>query len=119
MTPKQNGGTATPFLTVALVSLVALTLGAPLVWSFMFAGLGALTWLIAAFGWLPGDWFVNNLTLLGTVAAAVALPVVAWALYRVLPRVVAVERELATQGSFVPTLGLPASKAPAPSASTR
>jgi hypothetical protein len=113
MTPTQSGGAASPSLPVALVALVALTLGAPLVWSFAFAGLGALTWLVAAFGWLPGGWFVSNLSLLGTVAAAITAPVVAWALYRILPRVVAVERELATQRSFAPTVGSQAAKPPA------
>ena len=100
-------------LTVALVVLVAVTLGAPLVWSFAFSGLGALAWLIAAFGWLPGDWFVVNLGLLGIVAAVIAAPVMAWVLYRVVPRVAKVERELSQQRSF-----LPSGAGKAPSAAT-
>lgn len=107
-TPSNDRGN--PALNVGLVLLVALTLGAPLICSFAFAGLGAVVWLMAAFGWLPGDWFVSNLNLLGTTAAAITAPVIAWVLYRMFPRVTAAERELSAQKWFVPTLAPPAAK---------
>ncbi|MFM2130150.1 MAG: hypothetical protein RL477_1696 [Pseudomonadota bacterium] len=106
--PTNARGSAT--LNIGLVLLVTLTLGAPLICSFTFAGLGALVWLVAAFGWLPGDWFVNNLNLLGTTAAVITAPVIAWVLYRVFPRVVAAEQELSAQKWFVPNLTPPSPK---------
>jgi hypothetical protein len=100
---NPEAGSKAP-VTVVLVATVALTLGAPLVWSFAFSGLGALTWLIAAFGWLRPDWFVLNLGLLGIVAAVITAPVMAWVLYRILPQVLKVERQLSLQRSFLPNL---------------
>lgn len=106
MTDSQAGASGNPTTNIVLVAVVSLTLGAPLLWSFAFAGLGALTWLMAAFGWLPGDWFVTNLALLGTASAVIAAPIMAWTLYRFLPRVAVVERDLTRQRSFVPNAGV-------------
>lgn len=111
MTDLQAGASGNPTTNIVLVAVVSLTLGAPLMWSFAFAGLGALTWFAAAFGWLPGDWFVTNLALLGTAAAVIAAPIMAWTLYRFLPQVAVVERDLTQQRSFAPTARTP--KAPA------
>ncbi len=107
MTDSQAGASGNPTTNIVLVAVVSLTLGAPLLWSFAFAGLGALTWLVAAFGWLPGDWFVTNLTLLGTASAVIAAPIMAWTLYRFLPQVAVVERDLTRQRSFVATARTP------------
>ncbi len=81
--------------STALLMLLAVALGGPLLWGFAFSGLGLLTWLIAAFGWLPGDFFATNFGLLARVAGAVAVPILAYVCYRIVPQAYRVELALA------------------------
>ena len=81
--------------STVLLMLLAVALGGPLLWGFAFSGLGLLTWLIAAFGWLPGDFFATNFGLLARVAGAIALPILAYVCYRIVPQAYRVELALA------------------------
>ena len=82
--------------STSLLMLLAVALGGPLLWGFAFSGLGLLTWLIAAFGWLPGDFFATNFGLLARVAGAIALPILAYVCYRIVPQAYRVELALAS-----------------------
>ncbi|MBM3506817.1 MAG: hypothetical protein FJX64_03655 [Alphaproteobacteria bacterium] len=86
-------------MATALTMLLVVGLGGPLLWGFAFSGLGILTWLVAAFGWLPGDFFASNFSLLSRVAAAVAAPLLIYVGYRLAFRVYRVEVALARDTS--------------------
>jgi hypothetical protein len=99
-------------VSTVLLMLLTVALGGPLLWGFAFSALGMLTWLIAAFGWLPGDFFATNFSFLSQIAGAIALPVLAYVCYRLVPQVHRVELALAA-GAEPMSVPLPAVPPPA------
>jgi hypothetical protein len=99
-------------LSTALVMLLAVALGGPLFWGFAFSGLGLLTWVVAAFGWLPGDFFATNFGLLSRVAGVIAGPILAYACYRLAFQVHRVELALAHGTIPAPHAAPPAAPKP-------